>query len=130
MSHRPIIAANSVVPLINSVSTASNITGPATIIQFLPGISYEVSWTGTTNGTISVQVSNSFRQNADGTIANAGNWTTLPTSSFSGTYPVPSGSPGSGMLDVVGTECYAVRLVYTRTGGSGTFTAIPCAKVL
>ena len=130
MSHRPIIAANSVLPLINAVSTASNITGPATIIQFLPGISYEVSWTGTTLGTISVQVSNSFRQNADGTIANAGNWTTLPTTSFSGNYPVPSGSPGSGMLDVVGTEVYAVRLVYTRTSGSGTFTAICCAKVL
>ena len=36
---------------------ASNITSPATIIQRLPGIGYDVSWTGTPTGTFSIQVS-------------------------------------------------------------------------
>lgn len=132
MSHRPIISpANATnTPLINAQSTAASFNGPATVIQFLPGISYDISWTGTTNGTISIQVSNSVTFNADGSIKTAGNWSTLPTSSFAGTYPVPAGSPGNGMLDIVGTECYAVRLVYTAISGTGTMTVYACAKVL
>lgn len=130
MSSRPLLTPNSVSPIVNAVTTAADITSPVTIIQMLPGISYEVTWTGTTLGVIQVQVSNSYRQNADGTVAIAGNWTTLPTSSFAGTYPVPAGSPGSGMLDVVGTECYAIRLKYVRTSGTGTLTVIPCGKCL
>lgn len=130
MSHRPIIAANSVTPLINAVTTGADITGPATIIQFLPGISYDISWTGTTHGTISVEVSNTYSQNSDGTVKNAGNWTILPAASFSGTYPTPAGSAGNGFLDVVGTEAYAVRLIFTRIDGTGTMTVVPCAKVL
>jgi hypothetical protein len=130
MSSRPLLAPNSVLPLVNAVSTGANITSPVTIIQMLPGISYDIAWTGTTNGTIDVQVSNTYRQNADGTVAVAGNWTTLPHASFAGTYPTPAGSPGSGFLDVVGTEAYAVRLVFTRASGSGTMTIVPCGKVL
>jgi hypothetical protein len=57
MSSRPILTPNSVTPLINAVSTGANITGPATIIQMLAGISYDISWTGTTTGTLSVEVS-------------------------------------------------------------------------
>lgn len=133
MSHRPIIKPNSnniVVPIINAVSTAADIVGPATIIQMLPGLSFDISWTGTTNGTIAIEVSNTFTQNADGSTASVGNWTALPTSAFTGTYPVPSGSAGSGFLDVIGTEAYAIRLHYTRSSGTGTMTVVVCGKVL
>lgn len=130
MSDRPILKPNTLVPLINNVSMASGITGPATNIQFLPGISYDISWTGTPTGTFSVQVSNTYQQNPDGSVANAGNWTTLPSSSFSGTYPVPSGSAGTGFLDIVGTEAVWVRLLYNYTSGSGNLTVVPGGKVL
>lgn len=129
MSHRPIIAPSNYAPIINAVSTGADITGTPTIIQFLPGISYDIAWTGTTHGTISIEVSNTYSQNSDGTTKNAGNWTVLPASAFVGTYPVPSGSAGNGFLDVVGTEAYAVRLIFTRTDGTGTMTVVPCAKV-
>lgn len=130
MSSRPILVPNLDKPIINAVSMATSITGPATIIQLLPGISYDIVWTGTPTGTFQVQVSNTFRQAADGTITNAGHWTTLPAASFSGTYPVPSGSADNGFLDFVGTEAYAVRLVYTAVSGSGTLTVVAAAKVL
>lgn len=130
MSSRPLLNANSVSPFINAVSTGADITGPVTIIQMLPGISYDISWTGTTHGTIAVQVSNTYRQNGDGSVANVGNWTTLPTSAFAGTYPVPSGSAGAGFIDVVGTEAFAIRLKFTRIDGTGTMTVVPCGKVL
>lgn len=130
MSDRPLIVPNLSKPLINAVSMASNITGSPTIINRIPGISYDIAWTGTPTGTFSIQVSNTYAQNADGTVANAGNWNTLPTSSFSGTYPVPSGSADHGFLDVVGTEAYAVRLIYTATSGTGSLTVLAAAKVL
>ena len=130
MSDRPLIKPNLLKPIVNAVSTASSIMSPPTNINLLPGLSYDISWTNTTNGTLAVQVSNTYSQAPDGTIINAGNWNTLPTSSFTGTYPVPSGSPGTGFLDIVGTEAAYCRLVYTPVSGTGTMTIVVAAKVL
>ncbi len=130
MSDRPLIAPNTKKPLIDAASMATSITGPATIIQRLPGISYDLVWTGTPTGTFSVQVSNTVVFGPDGSVLVAGSWNTLPSTSFSGSYPVPAGSDGFGFLDVIGTEAYACRLVYTAVSGSGNLTAVVCAKVL
>lgn len=130
MSSRPLIAPNTLKPIINGASMAASITGPATIIQMLPGISYDIVWSGTPTGSFAVQVSNTVTFNGDGSVNNAGSWTALPTSAFAGTYPTPAGSAGNGFLDVVGTEAYAVRLVYTRISGTGTLTVVAAAKVL
>lgn len=129
MSDRPIIKANTQLPLINAVSMATTITGPATNINQLPGISYDLVWTGTPVGTFAVQVSNTYTQDSQGNTKTAGHWESLPTSSFTGTYPVPAGTSGSGFLDVVGTEAAWVRLVYTAVSGAGTLTVVPAAKV-
>lgn len=129
MSDRPRIVPNLIRPLINAVSMATSITSAPTNIQGIPGISYDLRWTGTPTGTFQVQVSNSYAQDPEGNVTAAGNWNTLPTSSFSGTYPVPAGSSGNGFLDVVGTEAAWVRLVYTAVSGAGNLTVIPAAKV-
>ncbi len=130
MSHRPIIAPNPLKPLVDHVTTGADITPVPQILQFLPGVSYDIAWTGTTHGDLVVEVSNTYRQNADGSVASLGNWTVLPVASFSGTYPVPSGTPGNGFIDVVGTEAYACRIKFVRIDGTGTMTIVPCAKVL
>lgn len=130
MSDRPRIAPNTYTPIINAVSMATSITGPATVIQSLPGISYDVSWTGTPTGTFSVQVSNTVVIGPAGTVLVAGNWSTLPAAAFVGTIPAPAGSASFGFIDVVGTEAYAVRLVYTASSGTGNLTAVVCSKVL
>ena len=130
MADRPLIKPNILIPIVDSVSTASTITSPPTNINLLPGLSYDISWTGTTNGTLEVQVSNTYAQASDGTVLAAGNWNTLPEAAFTGTYPAPSGSPGNGFLDVVGTEAAWCRLVYTPSSGTGTMTVVVAAKVL
>lgn len=97
-----------------------------TIIQKLSEISYSYSWSGVSPvGTVTIQVSNDYAQNSDGTVKNAGTWNTLPLTSSTAV----SGNTGVGFIDVVGTGAYAIRTVYTPTSGSGTLNAIISAKV-
>lgn len=111
--------------VITNGNMASSITSTPTIIQDMSLIGYDVSWTGTTPvGVMSVQVSNSYSINPDGTVKNAGNWTTLTLSSATNV----SGNSGNGFIDVDLTGAYAIRLVYTRTSGTGTMHALICAK--
>lgn len=130
MSQRPLIKPNPNQPLIEDGDMSGDIAGPATIINQLPGISYDIAWTGDPEGTFQVQVSNTFSQNPDGSVQNPGTWHTLPPSAFVGSYPEPAGSSGSGFIDVIGTEAYAIRLYYTSTDGAGSLTVYPAAKVL
>lgn len=130
MSSRPIIAPNVDKAVVVNGDMSGSITSAVTIIQMLPGISYDISWTGTPTGTFTVQVSNTYANDPSGTVRTAGRWHSLPAASFSGTYPAPAGSAGQGFLDVVGTEAYAVRIIYTRVSGTGVLNIMPCAKVL
>jgi hypothetical protein len=129
MSYRPGISPNLNKPLINGASMATSITGPATCIDKPTMLSYDLVWTGTPVGTFQVQVSNTYSQNPDGSTNAAGNWTTIPSTLFQGTYPVPSGSASGGFLDVVLTGASWVRLVYTATSGAGNLTVVPSGKV-
>lgn len=123
MASRPIFTPHSV---ITNGSMAGNITSEVTIVQNLSMIGYDVSWAAgsTPVGVMSVQVSNTYRQNGEGVVQVAGNWTTLTLS----TTPTVSGNTGNGYIDVDATGAYAIRLVYTRTSGSGTMNATICAK--
>lgn len=89
-------------------------------------ISYDISWDGSSPvGDMSIQVSNSYSTNADGSVRNPGNWTTVPLTALA---PV-SGNTGNGFIDIDASGAYAIRLVYTRTSGTGTMQAIISAKV-
>lgn len=112
--------------VINAVSMGASITSSPTIIQKLSMINYSVSWAGTSPvGVITVQASDDYALNSDGTVKTAGTWNTLP---LSDTCDV-SGNTGNGMIDIDQLAAYAIRLVYTRTSGTGTMSAIISAKV-
>lgn len=123
MASRPILSPQQVI--INGDMSA-NIISAVTVIQNVYSLSYDISWTGTAPvGTMSVQVSNTYSQNQDGSVRNPGNWTTLVLTS-----PTPvSGSPGNGFIDIDELGAYAVRLVYNRTSGTGTMQATIAGKV-
>lgn len=118
--------------IIDGGMSATSITSAVTILQSVTRISYGLSWVGTVPvGTAAVQVSNDYSVYANGSVHNTGTWTTLildlngvPVSSI----PI-SGSPGSAMIDIDGTAVYAIRLVYTKTSGTGTLQAIINGKV-
>jgi hypothetical protein len=126
MASRPIFSPYQVI--INGDMSQSTVTSAVTIIQNLSQIGYDISWaggSGATAGTFAVQVSNTYSQKADGTVANAGNWTTLTLSNV----PTVSSSSGNGYIDIDAISAFAMRLVYTRSGGAGTLQATVCGKV-
>lgn len=89
-------------------------------------ISYSIEWSGATPvGTMSVQVSNDYTQNADGSVRDPGTWNTLPLSAPTGVV----GNTGNGFIDIFANAGFATRLVYTRASGTGTMNAIVSAKV-
>jgi hypothetical protein len=123
MASRPIFPPY---PVIVNGNMASPIISAITVIQNLSMVSYDISWNGTSPvGVVTVQVSNTYSQNADGTVRNPGNWTALV---LSGPTNV-SGNTGTGFIDVDEIAAYAIRLVYTPTSGTGTMQATINCKV-
>lgn len=122
MASRPLLAPQLVI--ISGDMSGTLISIP-TIVQNTSMLSYDCSWSGSSPaGAITIQVSNSYSQNADGTVRSAGNWTTL---TLSNTVPV-SGNSGGAFIDVDSTAAYAVRLVYTPSGGTGLLNVIVSGK--
>ncbi len=115
-----------------SGSMAASITSNPTVLNSLTLGSYSYSWTGTVPvGAISVQVSNDYALNPDGTVKNDGTWVTvfvvLNGTTTTDTIPL-SGASGEGLVEW-STGAYAIRTVYTRTSGTGTLQVIVNGKV-
>jgi len=122
MASRPIFSPYQV---ITNGNMASTVTSAVTIIQNLSQVGYDISWTGSPSGTFTVQVSNTYSQNMDGTVNNPGTWTTLTLSSPT----MATGSSGNGYIDIDAISAFAIRLVYTPSSGTGTLQATICGKV-
>lgn len=104
----------------------ASITSLVTGIQYLDNIAIELSFTGTPTGTFQVQGSLSYERDAQGNVTNAGQWTplNLPQS------PVASGASGVILIDLNQLSFPYIRVVYTRTSGSGTLNALIGGKVV
>lgn len=110
------------------------LTSAPTVMQSLSGVSYAYSWSGDgSSGTLSVQVSNDYALDPNGTVANEGTWTTLtlnengtPTKSI-----VIDGDSGTAFIDIDITMAYAIRTVFTPGlgAGIGSLTATVVGKV-
>ena len=123
MASRPILSP---FPVITNGNMAGSLTSVVTVIQNTSMLSYAMVWAGTSPvGQISVQVSNDYSQNADGTVANAGTWSTLPLSASTSV----TGNSGVGFIDIDLISAYAIRLVYTAGSGTGTLNATITGKV-
>ena len=113
--------------MITNGDMSGSITSSVTIIQKLPTVSYDISWSGTSPiGSMSVQVSNTYSENSDGSVRNPGNWTTVPLGT--NTTNVNTNT-GNGFIDIDVIGAYAIRLVYNRTSGTGTMQAVINGKV-
>ena len=122
MSDRPFLKPSSVV---TAGDMSLDVISNPTILNQKTGAGYDFTWTGTPTGVFSVEVSNTYSLNADGSANNAGSWTPITLSA-----PIiASGSADNAFVNLAGLEAYAVRLVYTATSGAGTLNAVICGKV-
>lgn len=128
MADRPFLSPQNV---ITNGAMAGNLTSKPTVMKNLTKAAYSYSWTGSTPvGTVSVQVSNDYALNPDGTVLNAGTWSTA-TVSYNGTQvtTVPvTGNTGNGFIEL-DTGAYAVRTIYTAGSGTGNMQVLFCGKV-
>lgn len=123
MSSRPQLSPY---PVITNGDMSAGIVSKITIIDKLSLVSYGVSWVGTSPlGTMSVEVSNDYSQNSDGSVKNAGTWTTLPLDAST---PVAA-NVDHGFIDITLQSGYAMRLRYNFTSGTGLLQATLASKV-
>jgi len=112
-------------PVITNGDMSADITSLPSIITNLSLMSYDISWAGSSPvGVMSIQVSNTYSENPDGSVNNPGKWTTVTLSST----PSVSGNTGNGFIDLSQLGAYAVRLVFTFTSGTGLMNAVFNAK--
>lgn len=112
-------------PLFTATSMATSLTSAPINIDQLSLVGFDIAWTGTPTGTFSIQVSNSHTVDSGGNSLAAGNWTTLTLS----TSVAAAGSADNAFIDIDSISASWIRLVYTRTSGSGNLTAFLSAKV-
>ena len=131
MSHRPYLAPQQVIgPTGNSM--AASITSLVTVLQQKSMFSYSFSWSGSSpTGSLAIQVSNDYALDSTGKVSNAGTWNTIYFSYGGSTVDSVSvsGSAGNAYIDIPQCSGFAVRAVYTASGGTGTLTGIFHGKV-
>ena len=111
---------------------STNLTSIPTILASLSMCSYSLSWAGSTPvGSVSIQCSNDFSLNPDGTVNNLGTWSVM-TVQLAGV-PVSvipiTGNTGTGFIDITETAAYAIRLIFTKGSGTGNLSVTFNGKV-
>lgn len=123
MSSRPLLQP---APVIINGNMSGNLTSQITIISNISMMSYSYSWSGTSPvGTIVVEVSDDYQQNAEGGVKIAGTWNALPLSNT----PSITGNTGNGLIDIDQLGAYAIRTRYVFGSGSGTLNVMFKGKV-
>lgn len=106
----------------NGDMSQASITSAVTSIQFLDNISIQLNFTGSPVGIAAVQVSADHSQDMFGNVTVAGNWVTVSSASMVGGSPI--------YFDLNQLSAPFIRVVYTRTSGSGTLNGFISAKML
>jgi hypothetical protein len=96
-------------------------SSPVYLNQIAMG-SIEAVWTGSPVGEIKLQVSVNHKEAANGGVAVAGTWTDYTNSEYSMT------TAGSVVWNLSNIGYQYIRVVYTRTSGTGTLNVFGMGK--
>lgn len=100
----------------------ASLTSEVTCIAFLDNIGIQLNFTGAPVGAFDIQVSIDYDKDK----GIPGTWLSLPLT------PAPSaaGAPGSIYLDLNQLSAPFIRVVYTKTSGTGTLNSFISGKML
>lgn len=107
--------------IIPTQAVSTSVTSAPVNIFNKDNIGIEIVWDGTLAGPFTAQVSNSYNPDTG-----AGTWTTVVQS----VTITAAGSPDNGFMNLAGLGSAFIRLVFTRTSGSGNLTATIVGKGL
>lgn len=117
----------------NGDMAQASITSAVTNIQYLDDVGLQFSWTGSPVGNFQIQVSADYSQDAQGNVLDSGHWVPLLLSYWNGSafvtsvdLPASLGSPY--YLDLALLSAPWIRVVYTKSSGTGTLNSFITAK--
>lgn len=102
---------------------SSSITGAVTNIEWQDNIGIQLNFTGAPSGTFQVQISADYEK-INNTVTNAGNWISLVLSPV----PTAAGAADNIYVDITQISAPWIRVVYTRTSGTGILNAFIVGK--
>jgi hypothetical protein len=102
----------------------TSITSDPVEIKNQDNIGIQLHWTGAPVGAFDIEISSNYREDMEGNVQNAGNWVTLPLSPAI----TASGSADDAYIDLNQMSAMYMRIVYTRTSGTGSLDAYVVAK--
>lgn len=112
-------------PIFVNASMASTLHSSPINIRQLSFVGFDINWTGAPVGTFSVEVSNTYQQNPNGSVRVAGNWTALTLSA-----PIAAtGAADNAFIDIDAISASWIRLSYNSTSGTGNLNATLSSKV-
>lgn len=108
---------------------SANITSSVTNILGLDNIAYQANVTNGSSpvGTLTAQVSLDYAADSQGNVTNAGNWTNIQTAPGTD-LSLSVTTNGTYTLNLAAIAAPWIRLVYTKTSGSGTMNAFIAGK--
>lgn len=112
------------VQIIDSQSMGASITGDVVEIKNQDNIGIQLHWTGTPTGSFDFQISNNHKQDSNGNVTVAGDWITLPVMPAI----TAAGSADDAYVDLNQISAMYMRVVYTRTSGTGSLNAYVSGK--
>jgi hypothetical protein len=106
----------------------ATVTSSVVNIQGLDNVGIQANITsGTASGTFDVQISADHKEDSNGNIITAGNWIELGTP-YQAT--ITSGSPANVYFDLNQLSSPFVRLLWTKSSGTGAFDAFAVGKMI
>ena len=115
------------------VSSTTTYTSPVTNIQYLDNVGVQVDFTSTPTGTLTIEVSATYKQDDLGNVTNAGTWVPLSflVAGLSVTsVAVTSGSPSPIYADLFNLSAPWIRVRYVNASSSGTISGVITAKMI
>jgi hypothetical protein len=110
--------------LVNAVSMGTSITSDPTNVQYIDNIGLQITATGTPTGTLEVQGTASAEDPRDGSSTQ---WDAL---TFDPALPAFTGAPASILININQFPFSRLRVVYTRTSGTGSLDVTVVGKAV
>lgn len=105
---------------------SGDIASSAIETKLQDNLGIQLTWTGAPVGTFSVQVSIDYSKDINGNVVNTGHWTSLPLNPAI----AASGAGDTAYIDVNQLTAPYLRVLYTKTSGSGVLNAIVAGRAI